>query len=306
MLSNLHCGLYFTPQHIRQATRARKREPLAGAWQLLSTREKPDWLGSTLWNGFRYRFEGDADAGGKAAENLLSLAEHLPDAPASPFARAQNTAALAQCIELVRDHPALAERRGVVLDHFAAQLAALNQLDGLNYTAEVWRGLANVAGGVVLESPDQFEMGAHIYRLVVDHDIHPDGYIPQVVEQADGFASFVLVVQGLVLMAEAAKHAGVDLWGYNNRGVSVVTAALYPLYYYYYPEKWQWSAELLADETQGVIRRHGTFLEMLNHHIGRPTHAIDLIVNEIRPISDVYGGGIATLTHSVTRRGLFG
>jgi hypothetical protein len=85
---------------------------------------------------------------------------------------------------------------------------------------------------------------------------------------------------------------------------------LYPLYYYFYPEKWQWNGTnpntLDQPEVERLFRLHGSFLELLNHHIGQPTRAIDLILKELRPVVDIWGGGIPSLSHGVAiRRGLF-
>jgi hypothetical protein len=158
-----------------------------------------------------------------------------------------------------------------------------------------------------LEQPERVEAGAEVYRRVIREDIRPDGYIQGAVEGGNGLGFFrhIVSTQALVLMAEAAKHIGVDLWGFEERGVSVVTAAAYPLYYYYFPQKWRWDKELTEDVAQRTFREHGGFLEMVNHY--RPLHDIGLLLNEWRPVFDVYGGGLTTLTHGgVARRGLFG
>nr|MCU0476272.1 hypothetical protein [Anaerolineae bacterium] len=109
--------------------------------------------------------------------------------------------------------------------------------------------------------------------------------------------------------AEVAAHAGIDLWGYELRSVSLMTAAFYPLYYYYYPEKWKWAEGISIDAAQQMFRQNAAFLEIINRR--RPNvHAINLIVDELRPIIDPLGGGAVTLTHHPApppkRRGWFG
>jgi hypothetical protein len=176
-----------------------------------------------------------------------------------------------------------------------------------NVVETIWAALLSIAAGVVLERQPAFEAGAVIYRSVVDHGIRPEGYLPAVVEGDDGFFNLLLAVKGLILMAEAARHVGVDLWGYHNRGVSAVTAGLYPLYFYFYPEKWPWGEPPALEAAQAFVREHAGVLEMLNRQIGRPTKAIDLILKDARPVFDAYGGGPTTLTHAPPpRRGLFG
>ena len=83
----------------------------------------------------------------------------------------------------------------------------------------------------------------------------------------------------LVLMAEAAAHCGVNLWAYNFRGVSVKTAALYPIYYFYTPEKWSWDEGITLDEAQALFRHYGGFLEILIHLTSsRSLQSFELII----------------------------
>jgi hypothetical protein len=180
------------------------------------------------------------------------------------------------------------------------------------------RAALNMAAGIVLEREPIFEAGAQVYRQTIDHSVRPEGFIPRAVQVAEGqgLAHQLLSVAALVLMAEMAQHVGVDLWRYSNRGVSVLTAATYPLYYYFYPEKWPWGTEaeireghtaLEQEYATGLFRQHGGFLEMLNGRYDKPLRAIRLILKDIRPVVDVYGGGLTTLTHGLPERsGLFG
>ena len=98
-------------------------------------------------------------------------------------------------------------------------------------------------------------------------------------------------------MAEMAAQAGLDLWSYDNRGVTPATAATYLLYYFYFPEKWKWSPGLTRQRTTDVIRREGAFLEIVNQRA--PLHAVDPLLEELRPLFCPWTGGLTTLTHSI-------
>jgi hypothetical protein len=112
----------------------------------------------------------------------------------------------------------------------------------------------------------------------------------------------VLVVEALTLMAEAAEHVGVDLWGYSFRGVSVMTAFSYIMYYYFFPDKWRWDVNI----TNEPFREYGGFLELVNYH----AYPKDLkpLLDDLRPIYDPPGGGLTTLSHGIVRKrgGLLG
>lgn len=308
MFSANHCGLTFTPDHIKRAQANRKRDPLQDAWNLLNKRDPLDLLESTQWNALRWRFSADNEAGAKALANLDSL--KAGDGLPLTVAALARTLTIAQCVEMLRDHPAWdAATQNTLFDALAAQQTHFDQAmtDDIGLVEKIWLATLNIAVGIVLETEATFEQGTTVYRQVIENSIHPQGHISEIVEASDGFTRFLVVVKALILCAEMAAHVGVDLWSVNNRGVSVTTAAMYPLYYYYYPEKWQWNLHLTAEDSQGAFQSHGSYLEILNHHLGRKTQAIDLILQETRPVYDSYGGGLTTLTHGVPiRRGLFG
>jgi hypothetical protein len=114
----------------------------------------------------------------------------------------------------------------------------------------------------------------------------------------------VQAVTALTLMAEAAAHVGVDLWAYQVRGVSVTTAAIYPMYYFYVTDKWQWEA-IAPEQVQAIYRAHGGYLEILHHRLRHKD--FKPLLDELRPLYDPYAGGLTTLTHGVVvKRGLFG
>ncbi len=312
-----HCGLYFTQQHILTARKGAKRAPFQPAWERLdapvSSQAAP--LEQALIHGLRWRFH-ENEAEGETAVRLYQTAAQSPLDDHSLLDGCMYTVGLAQLYELVRDHPHAAQIThadgpALFMQRALQVEAALDSDDpqGMAYLERIWAALLLMAAGVVTENDDFCQRAASVYHQIIDHDIHPAGFIPQVVDGKDGgsLLRMLIALKGLVLIAEAAPRSGLDLWTYSNRGVSLTTAALYPLYYYYYPEKWQWDADLDPDAVKADFSAHAGYLEPLNRHIGRPTQAIDLILSEIRPIFDPYGGGLLTLSHAVPqRRGLFG
>jgi hypothetical protein len=164
----------------------------------------------------------------------------------------------------------------------------------------------NLAAGIVLEDAARLTAGSAIYRDIIDHEVRPEGYLSAAVNQSGGgsFWRQLMAVNGLVLMAEAASHIGLDLWGYTSRGISVITAASYAIYYYYYPDQWRWDT-LSETDTSALFKAHGGWLEIINRH-ARPKDA-KLLLDDLRPIHDLSGGGLTTLSHALpARRGLFG
>ena len=295
-----HYGLYLTDEHVQAARKGRDRDPLKRAWAQLNEFQTSADLAAVLIAGFRYRFDDNTNAGMQAADMLYNFA--YPSG--STLDTFMTMAAVAQSYELLR--PLFSpDKQTRWLTDFEAHLSTLGS--GAAYHEYLWREALRLFAGIVLDKPEMVEAGAETYRRAIREDIRPDGYIQGAVEGRDGQSYFrhVVSTQALVLMAEAAKHAGVDLWGYEQRGVSVVTAAAYPLYYYCYTAGWRWGLDLTEEVTQRALRAHGGFLEIVHH--ARPLHDIGLLLKDWRPLFDLYGGGFTTLSHgSVARRGLFG
>ncbi|MCU0497137.1 MAG: alginate lyase family protein [Anaerolineae bacterium] len=301
MIEFQHYGLYFGRNQIKEAQKHAKRAPFKVAWELLQTKTPLDLLTSTHWHGLRYRFEGDRDAGEQAALNLPQLL--VDEGSPSLFDALRYTLIVAQCVELIRDHPSLQMDALRWFEWRANQIAAL---ENASYVERLWIALAQVVIGVVLEREASIQAGAAVYRGVLEQDIRPAGFIPAVVDGKDGGSlhRFLLTAQALTLIAEAAGQVGLNLWGYQHRGMTIITAGLYPLYYRYYPEQWPWDEGITLEDSERLFRDYGSYLEPLNRQIGRYTKAIDLILSEIRPVYTLWGGGLLTLSHGV-RTGWF-
>ncbi|MBC8170222.1 MAG: alginate lyase family protein [Anaerolineae bacterium] len=308
MVSFQHYGLFFAPAQVAAAQKYAKREPYQLAWEQLHQPPLADPISALLWEAFRYRFDEDKAVGAQAAEQLLN---DLQVAPAASFLDQMMVLLVrAQIFELVRDHPAATEAlQDRWLLKFGQQIEHLNETQPSTYVEQIWLALLKMAAGVVLEHEDLIQDSAAFYRQVIETAIHPRGYLLPLTESTaeTGLQHTLLALKGLVLLAECGQQIGLDLWQYSQRNVSLVTAGLYPLYYYFYPEKWQWTDGLDQPEAERLFRLHGSYLEPLNRHIGKPTRAIDLILKDLRPVVDVQGGGMLTLSHGVViGRGPFG
>jgi hypothetical protein len=304
-----HCGLYFTPEHIQLAQRERNQEPFLSGWMYLRDREQNGAAGAQ-WSGLRYRFSDDYKAGESAIHALDKFTDNAQSEAQTYLDAIFETLVLAQAFEMVREHPAFAvDTRKRWLEFLAARISTLeNRPDRDTHTETLWMALLNLIGGIVLENEPLVQRAIGVFQQTVTEDIRPQGYISKAVDGKDGGSLYrqILSVSALALMAEAASHAGVDLWEYSVRGVSVVTGAMYPIYYFYTPEKWQWDQGISVQEAQNLFRQYGGYLEMLY----RRRHHKDLkpLLQDLRPVYDPRAGGLTTLTHGVIekRRGLFG
>lgn len=304
-----HCGLYFTEAHVQQAQRERGSEPLRSAFLYLHEREQRG-AEAAQWHGFRYRFENDENAGELAVERLETCIDEPLTEDMTYLDTVAQTLMLAQSFELVRSHPAWsADGQARWLGLYQDRVNTLSASPYKDTQVEnLWVAALVMMSGVLLESEELLDVSIEVFQRTIDTEISPRGHMPRAVEGGDGGSLYrqILSASALVLMAEAASHCGINLWDYNNRGVSAVTAAIYPIYYFYTPEKWRWDEGISTEETQLLFRRYGGYLEMVN----RRTAFKDLkpLLEDLRPIYDPHGGGLTTLSHGVPvkKRGLFG
>jgi hypothetical protein len=326
-------GLIFTSDHVRAAQAQRGQPPFSAAWDAFIQRTAdPDSSAEPVFSAtsqaLTWQLLADADAGTRAIETLSAFAYSAADTDIAAFKCAFATA---QAIACLLNHPAMTDAaRTQILDLWAENAANLNAGDTVHLRP--WSVLTELCAGILLDQPDRAEMAAAGFRALVDM-VQPHGYINALVQVRDGqtLPHTIQMVQGLVLAAEVGAHHGLNLWEYEQRGVSVMTAALYPLYYYYYPEKWPWdpkavpepvSAKRLSrrqrasqtlsdytpDDVKTLFAGHSTFLELVNRRANGSIRAVTMILDELRPIVDLFGGGPVTLTHGLPlkRRGLFG
>lgn len=294
--SPAHYGLYFTPEHVRSARRSRNREPFASAYTMLHDRQQSG-AQQAQWLALRYRFDEATHDGAAALADMLHWLESGLSPDWTYIQGVQETLVLAHTLEMLRDHPALTPAQlKRALELMWGRVAYFDDLDyDRSYVETVWTALLHVVGGIVLEQEAMFLQGAAVYEAVVREDIHPQGYIAKVVEIGDGGGLYrqLLTVGALALMAEAAEHAGVNLWGYEVRGVAAMTALLYPVYYYFLPERWRWDDQVTTDP---FIEFGGPF-----EIVYRRNRIPDLrtMLDHLRPVYDAPGGGLTTLSHGV-------
>jgi len=287
-------GLTFDQSHI-DATQAKDdSDHIAEAFDYLTNTQNDDPLVQAYLLGLRHRFMNDSGSGQQA----VALLRHAQSAPPDASYQEQVRRLLAW-LSVIEMLPAIPDAQP--MDNIRNQVDALNQppdtatlLDGL------WLGALNIGAGIVFNDDDRFAQGEDLYRLAITQHIHPEGYLKGIVEQGDEeltdtYHQQVSGTSALVLMAEMATLAGVDFWSIDNRGVSPITAATYTMYYYYYPEKWKWETELTEETTEAVIKADGAFMEIV--HRRSPLRAIEQLFEVQRPMFNIYGGGLTTLTH---------
>ncbi len=283
-----HFALFFSEQQLEIAKKQAEDTLFAEAWAKLET-ENPDFrLENTYWHALRYRLLDDEGAGRIASQDLP---QHLSLSAETPVEQAQQAVTLMQIIDFLREHPQAKER---TLPDIPA--------DSDTYFETVWVTLAQAIHGILTNNTDSLDNAEQVYRVAVDNQIHPEGYLRPYAdtESSDNYIHHLLTVSGLTLIAEALYQQGRDLYSYDNRGVTLFTAATYLIYYYYYPEKWRWDAELDLETTQQLTTEQGAFFEILN--LRGSLRGIDELLEEQRPLFNLYGGGLTTLTHAKVKR----
>ncbi|HLV36769.1 MAG TPA: alginate lyase family protein [Spirillospora sp.] len=320
MFQPQHYGLYFTDESVQRARKQRDQEPFRSAWTLLRQRKPLDLLALAQHQGLLYRFDGDDEAGARAVR-ILEQDSPAPSQAAGFVEAAATVMTWAQCFEMVRDHPTFSQP-GEWMRQFASAVDDLNQPGhDLLFDEQVWLNALNLVASIVLEQEASFKQAANQFREIVRQDIHPEGYLRRaaVGPAGESLKRMLLAAQALILTAEAATHAGENLWAFNERGVSALTSAPYLLYYYYYPEKWRWDSKpegdtipvegeshLTIEAVQELYQRHAGLWEMAQHQSWSKDR--ETLLAAIRPVYDLWGGGLVTLTHGTTeaRRKRFG
>jgi len=317
-------GLYFGDEQIAYARANREKDAdLRTAWDWLLadagslvTEKKPHkkaketipihkpalgGLSAALEAGFRFRFADDEIAGERAAGALLRDGREWQQQDTLQASLMQ-TAATMQLFALVQ--PLLEADAAAWREQQLAWVAHLiDQELQATYVERCWLTLLRITGGLLFDQEAWFEAGAAQYRQVIDNDIHPEGYLRPAVERkqpdGDSLLRMLLAVDALSLGAEAAYHAGTDLWGYQNRDVGLNTAVTYLVYYYFYPDKWRWDEGLTVEEVQPLYKQHGAFIEIAASH--DYPRGVEILLEAERPFFSTYAGGLTTLSHIRTR-----
>ena len=288
-------GITHTPAQIELARQNRHIQPIADCVTRLKS--APDDAMTGAWfAGLRYQLDGAVTDADQAIQLLRD--KQLPTPDSADRASSCTWLAWLSAAALLHDHANYAE----LLEEEAAELAASVESlpspdDALD---ELWLGALQLASGIVWRHDPCIQLGASTYRDAIDSMIHPEGFLKGIVDDESRPQTYAAQVSGccaLTLMAEMGQVAGLDLWEYDNRGVTPITAATYALYYFFYPEQWRWSESLTAAETAASMRGEGAFLEIVNRR--QPLSGVDALFGELRPLFCAYGGGMTTLTHGM-------
>lgn len=300
-----HYALYFNADRAALARADEAMPPLAEAWDALRQRQ-PD---EPLDFAFRYRFLDEEPSAERALGGLLRRANS--GLGEGPFVeRAASFVALLQAAEMVRNAPGLeATELAAWFDYAADQAGALLAGDEPPLLDRLWRNLVRLASAVALERPEQALAAAAEFERVIHEEVRPQGFMTRIVSGEDGGSLFrqIAATTALVLTAEAGQMVGLPLWDLDVRGVSALTAALLPHYYFYDTRKWKWDRGILPDDVQARFHRFGGYLEIVNHR--SPNKDIQIVLDDLRPLNTPLAGGWTTLSHGVAekkRRGLFG
>lgn len=239
----------------------------------------------------RFRLLGDHEAGSRA---LAALTPPSADAPL--LVRLMDALTWLDCGTLLHEHP---DRPAAWADHARGLLAELLAAAPSGALEQLWQDVLRMAGSIVLDDDASFAASLAAYRAHIAR-IHPEGYIKPMItgEDADTLRRQLLATQGLVLMAEMAHQAGASLWAYQDRGISIATAASYCVYYYFFPEQWKWYKGLAEDEVRALYTAHGAFFEMAQRRTTLLGKATEKLLEEQRPYYCPQGG-LTTLTHGV-------
>lgn len=300
-----HSGLYFTPEHIAAARAGAEATPLAEAWAALRERQPV----MPLDYAFRAAFLDEPESAERALGGLLRAAN--AGLSGEPMERMPAFVSALHTFELIRAAPGLEPGElDAWLEYAAATTEDLFTNAPLPAHEAAWRNLARLVSGVVLERSDLLQASAAEFARVITEDVRPQGFLSKVVHGEDGGSLFrqVEATAALVLTAEAGQHAGLGLWDIETRGVSVLTTALLPHYYFYDTRKWKWDRGVPPEDVQAQFHRYGGYLEMVNRRA--PNRDIQIVLEDLRPLNTPLSGGLTTLSHGLVlakkRRGLFG
>ena len=314
MFEPRHYGLYFSEAQGKRTREQRDAEPLRSAWDALRRRRPTTLLLQAQQEALLYRLAGDEDAGARA---LRSLQVEETEAAQGAGHLAQIVALLtqAQCHEMLHDHPAFTARAAWLQGFAERARVRLNADAELLHVERMWLNALRLASAIVLEDEGRFTRACDVFRDCVQHDLHFDGYIRAAAQGKRGgsLGRMLLTAQALALCAEAGTLAGEPLWYFDDRGVSALTPMPYLLYYYWYPEKWRWDGDSegdevpqegagapRAEEARELYRRHAGLWELAQAR--SPSRDVQLLLDELRPVFDEWGGGPLTLTHAGVRK----
>ena len=285
-------GLFFSAEQLQLARARRDQEPIQSAAALFA-RQLENPLSRAYLAALRYLFDDDNESAAIATALLreADMAIQICDDRAG----CKRILGWLSVAAMLRALPSWQ----VTCDSLQAVVAKVRDTEeSPDPLDQIWQGCLQLAAGIVLDNETLRELGADRYRRAVEEIIHPEGFLKGIVDVPDKKDTYDAQVSGtcaLVLMAEMAEQVGMALWSSDNRGVTPVTATVYSLYYYFYPEKWKWNDGLTRQQAGAAMRNGGAFIEIVNRR--HPLRAVDHLFEEMRPFFDPLTGGLTTLTH---------
>jgi len=299
-LNFAHFALYYSAESIRSAQEKQENEDFKDAWAQLFNNEPDSQLQQLLWSAYRYRFLVDNNTVTTVINTVTSNTLWIDD----NFINAiQSTLFTAHLFEMTRDHDSWSTSQSNWLEAFQVRMDQLLTHETDEPLEKVWQITGAIVAGVVLEDESLIKQGQEKFHTLIDNQIHAEGYLKFAVKhrRPDAFIYQDSAVQALVLAAEAAHHIGIDLWGYESRGVGLPTAVAYQVYYYFFPEKWRWLPEDTPEEqhlNQEFMEKHfneyGAYVEIAQAR-SQPRNGLELVM-ERRPMFSVLAG-YTTLSH---------
>lgn len=308
-MSFTHYGLIFTAEHIEKARDNKDETPFHHAWSFLNNYQPITDMDKLLINAWRYRIDENPIAGDFVSHDLMIdyAWGSLDEKAESVIAQSKAFFALSQAYELARVHPNLSDLSW--LDGYRQKFDSLPIPPETDLISMLWYSVARMAGGVVLEDQALIDDSVAYFHHIIRTEIHPEGNFRTAVKvdpESQSLTNQVQGTQALVLMAEMGEHIGLDLWGYQDRGVSVLTAATYSVFYFFYPDQWRWNgsefrpSEGVSHEFgESLFKQNGGFIEIILRRYEKPLKAVSMALDTLRPIYDIYGGGLVTLTHAL-------
>lgn len=289
-----HGGLYTPPHTFERIQTEQQPEAVASALKLLTSTYPKAKMAQLLWDAYRFLILEDQEAYTHGMD-LLNRGLFVSD-PAGHQGIAE-TVALIHVFELWRPH--LSE---IQIQQWYDQLNPLVEqglMDNPDLLSPYWQSTLALAAAVAFENEDLLQEGRERYARLIEQDLHAEGFSKSLMQDENDTLNTLYkqlrANEALVLAAEIASHAGVDLWSVNNRGVSIMTMSSYMIYYYFYPEKWHWESIYTWDDSKALFKQHGAFMEMVNAQSS--LKGIDDLLADQRPFFSAHGGGLTTLTH---------
>lgn len=292
-------ALFFSLDDLQLARDNIEREPLRGALSLLDT-QPADSLAAAHIQALSYVFRRDSAAGDAAIGALQ--AQELRGSAGLGLPASKRQLAWLSVAAMLAGHPqwhSVADANLDTIDRLARRELSSTVPDLVQRS---WLAAVSMAAAIVSDNDAGLLRAADVYRDIVDAQIHPEGYFKTVVDRdaaTNTYTAQFSATCAMVLMAEMAGQAGLELWAHHCRAVSINTAATYTYYYYYFPERWRWEGGLTRDTTIALMRAEGAFFEMVNRR--SPLRGVEQLFSEQRPMFSPGGGGLTTLTHGFTR-----